>query len=42
MNDPLARWEARIVSAGLRILTIITFVAFFAWALWHLAKMFMP
>jgi hypothetical protein len=39
-HDPLAAWEARIIMAGLRILTISTFLAFMAWALWHLAKMF--
>ena len=38
--ERLSEWETRIVSGGLRILTILTFLAFFGWSLWHLYLMF--
>jgi len=39
-DDALANWEARIIHAGIRILTILTFLAFMVWALSHLVMMF--
>lgn len=39
-DDRLATLETRIISGGLRILSIITFLAFMGWALLHLVKMF--
>jgi hypothetical protein len=39
-DDRLLTLEVRIISGGLRILSIITFLAFMGWALLHLAKMF--